>query len=91
MVFFVRSLIKNFKFSLAYFGTKGMTATQIMLTFWDAVSLLEMKCNLPVICAVCDGASSNRKFFKMHKHLDDAVTEVVHRSVNLFAKDYRLI
>ena len=91
MIFLVRALIKNFKFSLAYFGTTGMTATQIMLIFWDAVSLLEMRCNLPVICAVCDGASSNRKFFKMNKFLDDAVTEVVHRSVNLFAKDYRFI
>ena len=91
MVFFVRCLIKNFKFSLAYFGTTGMSATQIMLTFWEAVSILEVKCRLPVICTVCDGASSNRKFFKIHKFLDDNITEVVHRSVNLFATDYRFI
>ena len=33
-----------------------MNAYQIMTTFWDAVSILEMTCKLPVICAVSDGA-----------------------------------
>ena len=70
MVFYIRSLAKKFKFSFAYFGTNGMNAYQIMTMFWDAVSILELTCKLPVICAVCDGASPNRKFFKMHEYME---------------------
>ena len=77
MIFYLRSLAKSFKFSFAYFGTNGMNAYQIMTLFWDAVSILELTCKLPVICAVCDGASPNRKFFKMHEYMDDALSEVV--------------
>ena len=91
MVFYLRSLAKNFKFSFAYFGTNGMNAYQIMTLFWDAVSILELTCKLPVICAVCDGASPNRKFFKMHEYMDDALSEVVYRSINLFAEEDRYI
>ena len=60
MVYYIRGLASDLKFSFAYFGTDGMNAYQIMTTFWDAVSILEMTCKLPVICAVSDGASSNR-------------------------------
>ena len=68
-----------------------MNAYQIMTTFWDAVSILEMTCKLPVICAVSDGASSNRNFFKMHGFMDDALSDVVYRSINLFAEEPRYL
>ena len=91
MVYYIRGLASDLKFSFAYFGTDGMNAYQIMTTFWDAVSILEMTCKLPVICAVSDGASSNRKFYKMHGFMDDAVSEVVYRSINLFAEESRYL
>ena len=91
MVFYLRSLAKNFKFSFAYFGTNGMNAYQIMTLFWDTVSILELTCKLPVIFAVCDGASPNRKFFKMHEYMDDALSEVVYRSINMFGEEDRYI
>ena len=71
LVYYVRGLASNLKFSLAYFGTKGVTSYQIMPTFWEAVAILEMKCGLKVIAAVSDGASPNRKFYKMHHLLDE--------------------
>ena len=68
-----------------------MNAYQIMTLFWDAVSILELTCKLPVISAVCDGASPNRKFFKMHEYMDESLSEVVYRSTNLFAEEDRYI
>ena len=91
MVYYIRGLASDLKFSFAYFGTDGMNAYQIMTTFWDAVSILEMTCKLPVICAVSNGTSSNRKFYKMHGFMDDALSEVVYRSINLFAEESRYL
>ena len=93
LVYYVRGLASNLKFSLAYFGTKGVTSYQIMPTFWEAVAILEMKCGLKVIAAVSDGASPNRKFYKMHHLLDekDESEAIVHRTINLFAATQRYI
>ena len=49
------------------------------------MSIVEMTYKLPVICAVSDGASANRKFFKIHGFMDDAVSEVVYHTINLYA------
>ena len=93
LVYYVRGLASNLKFSLAYFGTKGVTSYQIMPTFWEAVTILEMICGLKVIAAVSDGASPNRKFYKMHHLLDekDESEVIVHRTTNLFAATQRYI
>ena len=66
-----------------------MNAYQIMTTFWDVVSTLEMTSKLPVICAVSDGASTNGNFFKMHGFMDDALSEVTYPSIYLFAEESR--
>ena len=86
LVYYVRGIASDLKFCLAYFATKGITACQIMPTFWDAVCILELTCKLPVIAAVADGASPNRSFFRMHSMMDDKVNpDVVHRTINVFA------
>lgn len=41
LVFYVRGLATELKFSLAYFATTGVTSYQIMPLFWKATSLLE--------------------------------------------------
>ena len=88
LVYYVRGLASDLKFSFAYFATRGVTAYQIMTTFWEAVAILELTCKLPVIAAVSDGASCNRKFYKMHDMLDGkGGADVVHRTINLFALD----
>ena len=55
LVYYVRGLASDLKFSLAYFSTKGVTSYQIMTTFWEAVAVLELTCELPVITTVSDG------------------------------------
>ena len=44
LAYYVRGLASDLKFELGYFGTKDVTAHQIMLTFWRAVAILEDTC-----------------------------------------------
>ena len=67
LVFLVKSVKNPLSFSFANFATDGASAAQLYSLFWKAVSILETSCNLKVIAAVCDRASTNRKFIKMHK------------------------
>ena len=61
-VFFLRSVVNPFKFSLANFATKRTTASQIFPLFWKAVAICETQCAIKVVAATCDGASAS-KFF----------------------------
>ena len=59
-----------------------------MPTFWEAVAILELTCQLPVIAAVSDGASPNRKFYRMHSAMDNKMdADITHRTINLYAQD----
>ena len=86
LVFLVKSIVNPLSFSLATFATNGATAYQIFPIFWKAVNILE-NMDLKVIAATADGASSNRKFFRMHKALDgDCKERIVYQTTNLLAK-----
>ncbi|XP_022786484.1 uncharacterized protein LOC111326694 isoform X1 [Stylophora pistillata] len=86
MVFYIRGLCTELKFSLAYFATDGITSYQLMPLFWQAVGVLELTCNLWVIASTSDRVSPNQAFYRMHKPLDgNAGTEVCYRTVNLYA------
>lgn len=86
LVFFIRGVCTELKFSLAHFATDGVTADQLMPLFWEAVAVLEISCNLWVIATTFDGASPNRRFYRMHKDLDDnSGKDVCYRTVNLYA------
>ena len=82
-------MTSDLKFELGYFGTKDLTAHQIMPIFWRAVSILEDTCELPVIATVCDGAAPNRAFYRMHKLLTkgSVTDEVIYRTINLYARE----
>ncbi len=85
LAFIVRGVAVKLEFPLAHFATDGATAAQIMALFWEAVSILELTCNLWVIAAAADGASPNRKFFRLHSQLDgDCGKDVVHRAINIY-------
>ena len=66
LVFLLRSLVNPFKFSLANFATKNATVSQIIPLFWKAVAIRETQSAFKVVAAAWDGASANRKFFRMH-------------------------
>ena len=86
LVFFIRGVCTELKFSLAHFATDGVTADQLMPLFWEAVAVLEISCNLWVIATTSDGASPNRRFYRMHKDLDDnSGKDVCYCTVNLYA------
>ena len=74
LVFYLRGLSTNLKFSLGHFATNGITAAQLIPIFWEAVSLLELVCNLWVIAVTSDGASANRRFYKLVGEDSDGVT-----------------
>ena len=40
-----------------------------MPLFWEAIGVLELTCNLWVIAGTSDGASPNRRLYRMHKPL----------------------
>ena len=86
LVFLVRGMCTELKFALAHFSTSEVTAAQIMPIFWEAVCILETNCNLWVIGATSDGASQNRRFYRLHKPLDgESDKDVCYRTLNLFA------
>ena len=87
LLFLIRGIINPFKFSLANFATTNVTAVQLFSLFWKAVGILERKCFLRVIVATCDGASSNHKFFDMHRYFESnaSTTGIIHKVQNSFA------
>ena len=90
LAFIVRGVSTNLKFCIAYFATKGATALQLFTLFWEAVFILECSCNLWVVAATADGASTNRRMFQMHKMFSStklAPGEVVYKTPNLYAED----
>ena len=95
LVFLIRSIVNPLKFSLANFATTGATATQMFPLLWKAISICEMNM-LKVLAVTCDGASPNRKLFKMHFHMttEDEMNpdvDVTYRTVNLFSPEKRFI
>ena len=62
----VRGILFSLEFPLAHFSTVGVTGDYLFTIVWEAIRLLETA-DLKVLCVVCDGASPNRKYFRMHK------------------------
>ena len=49
LVFLVRGVCTDLKFSPAYFPTNGIAAAQLMPLVWEAVCILELTCNLRLL------------------------------------------
>ena len=80
LAFHLRGVITNLKYSLAYFD--DVISLQLMALFWEAVAILEYRCNLWVIAATSDGASPNRRFYQLHRVNE----ELCHKTENICAK-----
>ena len=92
LAFLVRGLCTDLKHVIAYYFTRNVTSFQLMPVFWKVVSTLELSLSLYVIGLVNDGASPNRKLFKLHTELvDDPNCDVVFKTINLFATSQRFI
>ena len=87
LVIMIRGMLFKLEFPLAHFATRDVTGEQIFPIVWEAVCLVE-SIGLKVICISADGASPNRKFFKMHKAANEAnkeQTEYTYRTKNRYA------
>ena len=62
-------ILFKLEFPCAHFGTEGITADFLYPTIWKAIWLLEVD-GAKVLCITADGASLNRKLFKIHKTSD---------------------
>ena len=62
----VRGLFSHLKFPYVQFPCSCLNANTLYALVWECVSHLEM-IGLKVLALTADGASCNRKFFKMHK------------------------
>ncbi|XP_038062325.1 uncharacterized protein LOC119732793 [Patiria miniata] len=65
MVLMVRGIFSSLRAPVAYFPTTGITGDQLYPCMWEAVLWLETA-GLQVRGLVSDGASPNRKFYRLH-------------------------
>ena len=69
LVFLVRSIVNPLKFSFANFATTNVDSLQLFTLFWKAVGILEECVGIKVVGVTSDGASTNRKMYRMHLHM----------------------
>ena len=88
MTFMVRGLCTSFKFGVAHFACKSLTAEQLSLLIWQAVRTLESY-RFCVLAETGDRASTNRKFFKLHSL--EKTASVTYKTLNPYLPDGRFI
>lgn len=69
----VRGIMFKLNFPFAHFASRGATADIIFPIVWEAIRRLQSS-GLKVLCVTADGASSNRKFFRMHRDSKDSTS-----------------
>lgn len=81
----VRGIFFKFDFPLAHFSTEGISADLLFPIVWEGIAAIEST-GLKVIAVTADGASPNRKFFRMHKTSKDCC---IYKTKNVYAPDDR--
>ena len=89
LVLMVRGIMFRLVFPYAHFGTRGVTADLLFPIVWEAIRRLEAR-GLKVLCITADGASSNRKFFRMHHAKKDPGT-YFYKARNPYSSDNRWV
>ena len=86
IVFMVRNLFAKLEYPYAQFPCSSLSADLIFPLVWDCVKRLE-SLGFYVMALTADGASCNRKFFKMHSS-EEALT---YKTQNVYSKNKRPI
>lgn len=81
----IRGVFFKFEFPLAHFSTEGVTADLLFPLVWEGIRIVEST-GLKVIAVTADGASHNRKFFKMH-----GTEDIVYKTKNVYSSDDRCV
>ena len=66
-------------------ATKGVTSHQLMPLFWEAISVLEMVCNLWVVASTSDGASP-KPFWSEDDDIDEYTKPLVYSHLSILLK-----
>ncbi|XP_078610651.1 uncharacterized protein LOC144881434 isoform X2 [Branchiostoma floridae x Branchiostoma japonicum] len=70
LAFMVRGVCSNLEFVFAYYPCQGFSSSQLFPAVWKATGILE-GLGFYVRTFVCDGATPNRRFYKIHGHHGD--------------------
>ena len=82
LLFMVRGLFTKVNFPYVHFATRNASADTLYPIVWETVERLQA-CGLTVMALTSDGASPNRKFFKMHGDKKN----LVYKTSNPFEED----
>ena len=88
LVFMVRGIFSKLEFPYVQFPCANTSGDVVFPLVWECIKRLET-CGLKVIATTADGASVNRKFFKMHKQASGKDGEVVYKTVNVYSPEKR--
>lgn len=88
LVFMVRGLFTSLEFPYIQFPVNSLSAESIYPLVWECINHLEML-GLKVLAITADGASCNRKFFRMHKSAEKA--KLIYKTINVASGDRRPI
>lgn len=83
LVLMIRGIFVHLAYPYAHFPTSKLTGDSLFNIVWEAIERLEML-GFKVLVITGDGASSNRKFFKLHS-LD--TRDVCYKTVNPYSPD----
>ena len=87
LVLMVRGIMFKLEFPLAHFGTRDAAGDILFPIVWEAIRRLEAR-ELKVLCITADGASPNRKLFRMHCGKKDPET-FFYKTRNIYSPDNR--
>ncbi len=86
IAFMVRGIFSNLKEVFAHYYATGFTSNQLYWVVWRAVGMLELA-GFKVCAFIADGASPNRKFFRLHRAPGQQHQSVVFKTINKFCRE----
>ena len=81
----VQGVFSSLHFLYAHFATKDLNGADLFQIIWEAIERLE-QLGLKVIALTGDGASCNRKFFKLHSN-DNDEDQVCYKTINPYSDE----
>lgn len=85
----IRGIFTSLRFPYAHFPTKSLTGNQLFSIVWEAIERLERD-GFKVMAITADGASPNRKFFRLHS-MTSTATDICYKTPNPYASEDRSI
>ena len=87
LVIMVRGWVSNLNFCYAQFACDTLSGDLLVDPVWETISRLERQ-GIRVLALTCDGASANRRLWKLHsKGRDTSERGVLHKVPNIYATD----